>query len=664
MKKLIALLLIVTMSIGMIACSGGKANQKTDAGVGNKEASKESSAENNKLEMSELLKVNFCHGNNQRTITYQQAVPLTMPDDSIITQGDLKPVWKYIQEQIGVQIKDVAVQDQKAVEMIEVSAATGFTDSTVYGGDNIAEQFMSYGAQGYFVNLKERMDDMPNFSKYLEENPNVAKAVTAYDGGIYHVPYTAEIGNYARVFTGRETWVREILDTKDSLVDETHSLDVHYKGYWDRNETNVVDLQNEACNNGKLTRDVALNTLLDYISSTYPDLEKPSDLYLGKTAEYDIDELVALLRVIELSPNTLSKATTGEVVEDAQISPLFFRKTSYREDIFRLINYFDGKRVFGSDSYKGRFYLDENGEFNFSYAEDEFLERVDYLKDMFSEGLIYSEFADLSMKDEIRKPMYSKDKEEAHKQFGFMTNDWIQSTIASNDDVVGMLPPVTKIGSSDEFVHYVENTRAIKLGGWAISTASDEKEINAALKLFDYMFTDEGRIVQNYGIPDVIAERETFVAPNGTEYPKFNDWLINTANEMKNGDVSGFLRDYMGSLLPIGYQKEIGFELQLTNEKGWDAWDLYESAGVISSSYDSEDPLFKLLPPVFSLTEQDTAKLGTLSIGDIQTEQIFMYITNKDNAVDSIKDLKQLYIDGGIDEYIKVYQGAYDRSNK
>ncbi|GKX29416.1 hypothetical protein SH1V18_18960 [Vallitalea longa] len=660
MKKLIALLLIVTMSIGMTACSGGKANQKTDAGVGNKEASKE----NDKLELAESLDLNIALGNNQRTITYQQAVPLTMPDGSIITQGDLKPVWKYIQEQIGVDLKDVAVQDQKAVEMIEVSAATGFTDATVYGGDNIAEQFMSYGAQGYFVNLKERLNDMPNFSKYLEENPNVAKAITAYDGGIYHVPYTAEIGSYARIFAGRETWVIELLDRKESLIDESHTLDVHYKGYWDRNETNVIDLQNEACNNDKLTRDVALNTLSDYISNTYPDLEKPSDLYLGKTAEYDIDELVALLRVIELSPNTLSKISTGEVVEDAQISPIFFRKTKYREDLLRFANYFDGQRVFGSDSYKARFYLDENGEFNFSYAEDEFLKIVDYLKDMYSEGLIYSEFADLSMKDEIRKPMYSKDDEEGHKQFGFMTNDWIQSTTASNDDIVGMLPPITKIGSNEEFVHYVENTRAIKLGGWAISTASDEKQINAALKLFDYMFTEEGHIVQNYGIPDVLAEGETFVAPNGTEYPKFNDWLINTSNDMKNGDVSGFLRDYMGSLIPIGYQKEIGFELQLTNEKGWDAWDLYESAGVLSTSYDSEDPLFKLVPPVYSLTEQDTAKLGTLSIGDIQTEQIFMYITNGDNAVESVKELKQLYIDGGVEEYIKVYQGAYDRSNK
>lgn len=611
------------------------------------------------LVLAESLDINIALGNNQRTITYQQATPLEMPDGTVIAQGALKPAWQYIQEQIGIQLKDVAIQDQSSGEMMDVAAATGFDGAVIFGGSGIAEDFMSYGAQGYFIPLNEYLDQMPNFAAYLEANPNIAKAITAYDGNIYHIPYAAEIGNYARVFNGRETWVTALLDSDEALEAETHTLTPAYEGYWDRHETNVIDLQNEAAA-GTLTRDLARDTLLDYISDTYPDLDKPSDLYLNDTAVYDIDELVALWRVIELSPNTLSKLSTGAVVEGAEISPFFVRKSEYREDVLRLISYFGGQRIHGSDSYGARFYLDAEGKLQFSYAEDNFLAGVGYLADIFAEGLIHSEFADLSTSDDFRNPHYAKDAEEGHKQFGFMTFDWIASTTAANPDVVGMLPPVTTLGS-DEFIHYVENTRVIKPDGWVISSASTPEEINAALVLFDYFFTEEGNIVQNYGPPQTLEEGGVFVAPDGTENPKFNQWLLDTACELKNCDVSAFLRDFIGSQIPIGYQKEIGFEFQYTKNRGWDAWALYLGKEVVSSSYGSDDPLLQLVPPVFSLTEQDIAKLGQLAIGEDQVDQIFLYITGAGTAVDSVEALKDLYMNAGIDEYIEVYREAYAR---
>ena len=611
------------------------------------------------MAMADSINVNFAMGNNQRTITYQQATPLELPDGTVITQGVLKPMWQYVEQQLGIQLNDVTIQDQSSSEMIDVSAATGFDSAAVFGGSGIAEDLMNYGAQGYFVRLNDYLDHMPNFAAYLEANPNIAKAITAYDGGIYHVPYAAELGNYARVFDGRETWVTALLDSDEALEAETHTLTPAYEGYWDRHATNVVDLQNEAAG-GTLTRDVARDVLLAYIAETYPELENPSDLYLNETAVYDMDELVALWRVVELSPNTLSKVSTGAVVEGAQISPFFVRQSSYREDVLRLITYWGGQRVHGSDSYAARFYLDENGELQYSYAQDKFLEGVGYLADLYAEGLIYSEFADLSNKDNFRNFFYTKDEEPGQQQFGFMTLDWIASTTASNPDVVGMLPPMTTVGS-DEFIHFNENTRVIKPDGWAISTASSPEEINAALTLFDYFFTKEGNVVQNYGPPYGLEEGEVFEAPDGIEYPKFNAWLVDGSCELKNCDVSGYLRDFIGSQIPIGYQKEIGFELQTTINRGWDAWALWIGQGVVSTSYEAENPLFRLVPPVFSLTEQDIAKVGQLAIGEEQVDQIFLYITGADTAVASTEALKAMYVDAGIEEYTDVYRNAYTR---
>lgn len=673
MKKIIALLLVLTLGLSLVGCKDdglavetGEVEATPEETTDNQDSGNtDASVEVEELVLADSLNLNIALGNNSRTLTYQQATPLELPDGTIIAQGDLKPTWQYIQGEIGVDLVDVTVQDQKATEMIDLAAATGFTDATVYGGNSIAESLMSYGAQGYFINLKDYLQYMPDFAAYLEENPNVAAAITAYDGGIYHVPYVAEMDNYARLMHGRESWFTALLDSTDALVDESHTLEVAYEGYWDRNATNVVDLQNAAAAGGVLDRDTALEVLLTYIADTYPSLSNPSDLYLGENAQYDMDELVALWRVVELSPNTLSKLETGSVVDGAEISPFFIRKSKYREDVLRLINYFGGQRVYGSDSYAARFYLDENGELHYSYFEDGFLEGVDALADIFSEGLIHSEFADLSNTDDFRKALVFKDNEEGHVQFGFMTHDWIASTTADGSDderdMVGVLPPLTTIeGYTDEFVHWVENTRVIKPDGWAISAASSEEEINAALTLFNYIFTEAGNTVQNYGIPQNLEEGQVFVS-GGVEYPKFNQWLLDAAGEFKSGDISSFLRDFMGSHIPIGYQKEIGFEKQYTSQRGVEAWDLHESVGVMSTSYGAENPLFQLVPPIFSLTEQDTAKINTLAIGDDQRDAIFLYITGADSAVDSVADLKQLYIDGGIEDYIDVYTGAYER---
>jgi hypothetical protein len=471
------------------------------------------------------------------------------------------------------------------------------------------------------------------------------------------------LGNFARTFNARETWITTLLDSADALEAETETLTPAYEGYWDRNATNVVDLQNEAAG-GTLTRDIALETLLAYIADTYPDLEKPSDLYLGANAMYDIDELVALWRVVELSPNTLSKATVGTVVENVEIAPFFVRRSVDRGDALRLISYWGGQRVYGSDSYGARFYLDADGQLQYSYADDGFLEGIGYLSQLYAEGLIHSEFSDLSTNENFRDSMYASDDVADHFQFGFSTIDWIASTTATNPDVVSILPPLTTVGS-DEFIHFIENTRVIKPDGWAISTASSEEEMNAALTLFDYFFTQEGNDVQNYGPPDVSQEvGGIFTGPDGIDYPKFTQWALDTACETKNCDISSFLRDYVGSQIPIGYQKEIGFEMQYTQNRGPDAWALYVGKPVLTTSYEAENPLFRLVPPVFSLTEQDTAKLGQIAIGEEQVDQLFLYITGADTALDSVEALKTMYLDAGLEEYLEVYRNAFARMSE
>ena len=44
-----------------------------------------------------------------------------------------------------------------------------------------------------------------------------------------------------------------------------------------------------------------------------------------------------------------------------------------------------------------------------------------------------------------------------------------------------------------------------------------------------------------------LEENGSYQGPDGTSYPKFNQWMVDTCNAVAKGDLSTFMRDWMGS---------------------------------------------------------------------------------------------------------------------
>ncbi|WP_025724496.1 hypothetical protein [Acholeplasma granularum] len=672
MKKVFSLVSILILGVVLVAC-GPKADI-----IGPDEVV--------------AIKTSFADQNTQRRFTYEQSNPLVMPDGKTITTGELKPTWQFVESQLNLDITDVSTPGQRPVDMFDFAAANSFADANVYGGGNLGERIMDAGVEGYFVPLNDHWDRLPNFKKYLDANPLVSESITAWDGNIYHAPYIAEIDNYARMYMGRYSWVTALLDGEvdgNAFAHETETaeLTIAYEPYWVsgsitglpygnlRKTKNVAQLQADAAVAGKINGVTALQVLKNYIDEVYPTLEKRSDLFLGETGQYDIDELTALWRVIKLHPNTLTKEATGTVRAEATIYPFFTRQSNHREELLRLQVYFGGQRVHGSDSYGSRFYIDHNGELQYSYAQDSFLNNLQRIRGWAREGLVDQRIFGQANSTNLRTGLIFSDGNEANKVFGFMTYDFTSSTTAATggqDDVIAILPPLTTTPASNgEFVHYVENARVVKPDGWGISSASTEKEIAASLKMFDYFFTEEGAKVQNYGTPDMWVEGEEFENPfDGTKGPKFNDWTITTAGAVSNGDISSFLRDHVGSLIAIGYQKEIGFELQATSENGFKSWDLYfgneTRPAVIMNSYTATEPYYQLAPAIISLnlnevnivTNQTTMRADTQLV-----DNIFGFIGDVDgeDVPKDVAGLKAMFTTANVATYVEIYRTAYAR---
>lgn len=656
------LFLTASAALLLAACGNDLTNDPVESGATNDPVTSETETPvaGGDLELADSINIAYAQ-NNAHTITYNQSTPIEMPDGSTVTQGDLKPVWQYMSDELGVKFNDVALQDSTGEEYIELQATTGFTEANIYSG-SMNSAFVRYGQEGYFVDLSDRLADMPNVNAFLNENETILNSITAPDGGVYYLPYVQELGYHAMVFFGRENWVTTLLDTTEGHEAETETISVAYDGYWEnRHDSNPVKLQNEAANGGELDQATALQTLVDYIDATYPDLENRSDLFLGADAQYDMDELVAFWRVIKTSPNTLSKVATGEVVEGAITTPMFFRSSgaNHTNYLLRLANYFGGQIIYGVDGFSS-FYLNEDGELTYSLNEPGALEAFDNLRDIFAEGLLYEEMANESNDDNFRNLLYGSDEDPNNKQFGFMTLDWIASTSTANDQAVAMLPPVTTFGSDDEeFVHFIGGSRPLNTFGAAISEASTEEEVNASLALFDYLFSEEGANVYNFGTPEMWSLDDPFVGPDNVEYPRIGDWAFEQAEQYSSGNLMTFYKEFLGATLQTAYPKSIGTEYQFTADSGLEAWDLYQNNPILQPSYDTDNPLLTITPSVWPINEQQQARLDNTNIGNDQRDQIKLYIMNSSAGPSSTEEIEALFEAGNFDTYLDVYTDLY-----
>ncbi len=82
--------------------------------------------------------------------------------------------------------------------------------------------FAKYGMEGAFIPINEYLDQMPNFSKILEENPSIRKRITASDGNIYYTPHIPG-GSASTGWFIRTDWLSklglEVPETTEELYD-------------------------------------------------------------------------------------------------------------------------------------------------------------------------------------------------------------------------------------------------------------------------------------------------------------------------------------------------------------------------------------------------------------------------------------------------------------
>lgn len=565
-------------------------------------------------------------------------------EGNVYNKGDLKPVWASVEENLNIGIKDVTPEDN-VNNSFSNWQAKGFQGVDVFqgGASHIQNEALMNKT---ILNLADYMNSLPNFKNFLLNNKVVRSTITTLDGEIFYAPYFDGYDDAEKMMLMRTDWVEKLLDGSGTY-DTATEITTSYKAYMpDSLDTTVSVLRNGekatlnkkyAAGKGIIARMNALTvkngqTLVDclkaYITETYGDqYDKLSDLFIAEDAAYDADEYVALLRCVKANPGFL----TGN--PDTPIVPFFPReqKNSRTGDMFSMMGQLFGIR--GLSSRSGYLYIDSEGKVQDCRLEENTVEALERMHQMYEEGLILEDFTDPTAGGASDGAFF---KAIHGGNYGFSSFDYCQTQTANNRtygdkikeagqtfNFTIVLPALARWNGSSEYTRFQESWRSVKTEGWALNAElakpGNEAKLARALTLFDYFWGEEGNRLMSYGPDQYLAKNADgsikTINYKGKQVPQLADGTLEQLADM-DYNYTNYYRKMLGGTFPIGYIKEQGMEYQCNVEEGRIGLDVFSKAleeGVIEHpdvTWTNENKWYWICPTTFAYDAADAASIA------------------------------------------------------
>ena len=607
---------------------------------------------------------------------------ITLADGKTYNAGDLKPTWVAIQDALGMVFEDKYQGNSASKEFDYWKEQLDQVDMV----SGTAAKLSENGEAGNMVDIAEYLDQMPNFKKYLDENPIVRLSITGNTatGSIYFSPYFDGVNDIERMPLMRVDWVSKLLDGEGEFTAEkcNQTKAPVYEAYMPTSgkvdidvvkadgsgvETiskdydkagNIVAKMNEV---GSMDGVTAVNMLRTYIDEAYDGYygTQRSDLFIGQNAAWDADEMVALLRCVVANPQSLNGTDS--------VQGFFTREednNQRRVDTFRFAGSAFGIR--GLESRQDYLYVGNDGNLHDARQEEATYTALDRMHAMAEEGLLSEAF--LNNSKESSSTYLEND-------LGFMSYDYNQTqTIlnetklqtADGEKYMAVMVPVARWddGTGESFMRFTESWRSVKTDGWGISkkgVGDDTDKLNACLKLIDYAYSDQGMITLSYG-PDAFIKKDgdKYVTYdfNGKQMPEIADATYAELWDKAKGNYTNYARMYLGSTL--SFVKNQAFEYQCTTEIG------KEGAGYISKAIAlgtikhpelsiCDNPWYDSIPTVLPTSKQDNEQLGTYT--DLTNE----FSQNKDGESMLVNIIVGGYTEEGISNGAEAAAAVADK---
>lgn len=598
MKKIFSLMALLLITFTLVACDDKKYEPDFSKNV----------------ELN--VAINYTTSGQLYSISYQREnsySPVMKPGKTYV-KGDLLPTWEKIGELTNTSFKDKAIaSDGSTNDQFTRLLGEKFKDIDIVNGTGAL--IGDAGVGGSFVDLGKYLDQMPNLSKFFEENPSVKQSLTSGDGGVYFTPYFDGINELEHMFLARIDWIKDILDAEntDAFDNTVYELGTNYVKETPTSATYTVKVANANGTTRNVTKTRTQNVIdilravqvksgknladafMGYIKSTYGTnhgYAKLSDIFAGTDASYDVDELIALMYVIDANPQYILRNVSGI----GSIEMYFPREKGGN----RVRQMFRGLEMFGVRGASSRnewFYIGDDGSIHdgrAGVATDSFISAVNNLSALVKDGLIpnVSGFSTTNLRQELltgAAPKADENNPNPTGRFGFLTYDYNASStttglidnggrkIDSDMEFQAILPPVIDWQGNGKYIHFSESNRSVKNEAWGIPSSilqKDRSVLDRALAIVDGMYDySEAESLGNIHLYGPTEWRSGNVLDyNGESVYELHQTKVlgetGEINTLAGGNHINYLRWYVGATMPIGHVRSLGLEYQTLSGDG------------------------------------------------------------------------------------------------
>ncbi|MBU0935407.1 MAG: extracellular solute-binding protein [Spirochaetes bacterium] len=276
-----------------------------------------------------------------------------------------------------------------------------------------------------------------------------------------------------------------------------------------------------------------------------------------------------------------------------------------------------------------------DGKVAYGPAEPQYRDYLAYIARLYGEKLIDQEI--LTRGGNPRDALLSQN-------VAGVLHDWFASTADLNTTIGKTLPDfklthfAPPMGTVNKPFTRIQQSLVRADGGWSISVRNPDPV--ATIKLMDFIYSDEGIILTNFGV-----EGQTYTMNNGK--PQYLAAI--TANPNGMGMHESLVSN--GAQWKIGMVQSIDYERQFANAIATEARLDYMQNYIV--------PAFPLLS--FTAEEAETLKDKLSQIRTLTNEMSARVMVGAMSAADFANTVSEMQ-KVGLADVLKIYQTAYDRT--
>lgn len=287
------------------------------------------------------------------------------------------------------------------------------------------------------------------------------------------------------------------------------------------------------------------------------------------------------------------------------------------------------------------FYLDENGNVQYGPIQPEFKDYLETMNRWYEKGLIDPDFASIDSKTLNANMINGK----SGAGFGFIGSGmgtWTNAATEDGYELVACANPVLQKGDEGNFLGRYKFKVLITA---AVTTAAED--IESICRQFDYLYTDEGRLLKNFGIEGMTYEMED-------GQPVYTDLILNNPDGLA-------ISEAMAKYIQCSYPGAGQANLPEYQEQYYQLEEQKAAANIFNQF--SENAAKFVIPPV-TATSDESKELGNIlsQVNIYRDEKVVAFITGAeslDNFDGFVEEMKNM----GIDRAIEIKTASVERYN-